>query len=79
MSASDLARALSSAAWAHRASESSESLQQLEALCREAVAHVRRSGYGTVDHIVLNSTLKLIATSTPAIKKLLEDDGWRWL
>lgn len=77
MTSTELARTLSDAALAYRASRDDRSLAQLESLARDAAAHVRRIGRGTVDHIVLASVLKLIADDVPSVQEVLQKDGWR--
>jgi hypothetical protein len=57
MTSAELARHLSDAALAYRAHRNDQTLAQLESLARDAAAHVRRVGEGTVDHIVLSSVL----------------------
>lgn len=78
-SSTELARQLSDAALAYRASHADEALARLESLAREATAHVGRVGEGTVDHIVLSSVLKLIAPDVPSVAQVLHEAGWRWL
>jgi hypothetical protein len=48
-------------------------------LARDAAAHVRRVGGGTVDHIVLSSVLKWIVADVPSVEQALHEAGWRWL
>lgn len=79
MTSTELARCLSDAALAYRAARDDKTLADLEALAREAAAHVRRAGDGTVDHIVLSSVLKLIVPDVPSVEGVLKDAGWRWL
>lgn len=78
-SSTELARQLSDAALAYRASRDDAVLTRLESLAREAAAHVSRVGEGTVDHIVLSSVLKLIAADVPLVAQVLQQAGWRWL
>jgi hypothetical protein len=78
-SSTELARHLSDAALAYRASRDDVALAHLESLVREAAAHVSRVGEGTVDHIVLSSILKLIIADVPSLGQLLQQLGWRWL
>lgn len=79
MTSTELARHLSNAALAYRTSRDDQALAQLESLARDAAAHVRRVGEGTVDHIVLSSILKLIASDVPSVEQALQQAGWRWL
>jgi hypothetical protein len=79
MTSTEFARLLSDAALAHRASGEDRTLAKLESLARDAAAHVRRVGEGTVDHIVLSSILKLIVPDVPSLEQVLQQAGWRWL
>lgn len=79
MTSTELARCLSDAALVYRAARDDKTLAELEALAREAAAHVRRVGNGTVDHIVLSSVLKLIIAEVPSVDHVLKQSGWRWL
>lgn len=79
MTSTELARRLSDAALAYRASRDGRTLAQLESLARDAAAHVTRVGEGTVDHIVLSSVLKLIIADVPSVGEVLEQAGWRRL
>lgn len=78
-SSTELARHLSDAALAYRASRDDATLAHLESLARAAAAHVSRVGEGSVDHIVLSSVLKLIAADVPPVAQVLQQAGWRWL
>ena len=79
MGASELAQELSRAALDFRAGATPEKLTHVEMLARAAAAHVRRAGQDTVDHIVLNSMLSLIAADISHIRKVLDAEGWVWL
>jgi hypothetical protein len=79
MTSTELARRLSDAALAYRASREERTLDELESLAREAAVHVNRVGEGTVDHIVLSSVLKLIVVDFPSVGEVLEQAGWRQL
>ena len=78
MTSTELAKLLSDAAIAHRASKDEQTLAQLESLARQAAEHVRRVGEGTVDHIVLSSVLRLIVADVASVKEVLDREGWRW-
>ncbi|HEX2882793.1 MAG TPA: hypothetical protein VHO25_24910, partial [Polyangiaceae bacterium] len=78
MTSTELARRLSDAVLAFRTSRDQNSLEQLELLARDAAAHVRRFGHGTVDHIVLSAVLRLIVDEVPSVDAVLRTEGWRW-
>jgi hypothetical protein len=48
-------------------------------LVRDAAVHVRRADEGTVDHIILSSTLKSIVSDVPSVTQVLQQEGWCWL
>ena len=79
MTSTELARHLSNASLAYRTSRDDQALAQLQALARDAAAHVTRVGEGTVDHIVLSSILKLIVSDVPSVGQVLQQAGWRLL
>jgi hypothetical protein len=79
MTATELTRRLSDAALTYRTTRDDQALAQLHSLARVAAAHVRRAGEGTVDHIVLSSILKLIASEAPSVGQVLQQAGWHWL
>jgi hypothetical protein len=66
MTSTQMARRLTEAALRYRETGSDAALLELEALARSAAVHVRRAGQGTVDHIVLSGTLRLLlVAATP--------------
>ena len=79
MTATELARHISDAALAYRASHDSAMLARVESLARDAATHVHRIGEGMVDHIILSSVLKLIVVDVPSVAQVLKQAGWRWL
>lgn len=76
--ASELAQCLSDKAFAYETTRDNESLRQLESLTREAVAHVRRVGLGSVDHIILSSVLQRIVVRVASVRDVLQKADWRW-
>jgi hypothetical protein len=78
MRASELAQRLSDTAFVYETTRSKDSLRQLESLTREAAAHVRRIGEGSVDHIILSSVLQLIVVKVVGLRDVLQKAGWRW-
>ncbi|MGQ0506809.1 MAG: hypothetical protein ACT4TC_15975 [Myxococcaceae bacterium] len=79
MTSTELARKLSDAALKVGASRDPQALAELEALARDATAHVRRVGDGSVDHIVLNSMLKPLVDEFSSLDAVLLLAGWRWI
>jgi hypothetical protein len=79
MTSTQMARCLSEAALRYRETGSGAALLELESLARSAAVHVRRAGQGTVDHIVLSGTLRLIVVDVPGLEAVLRESGWSWL
>ena len=79
MTSTQMAQRLSEAALRYRETGSDAALLELEALARSAAVHVGRSGQGTVDHIVLSGTLRLIVVDVPGLEPVLRKSGWSWL
>ena len=78
MTAVTLARQLSEAAVAYQARHDSDALLTLESLVEAAAARVRGAGEGTVDHIVLSGTLRLLVLEMPHLDLVLTKAGWIW-
>jgi len=53
-------------------------LLKLESLVEAAAARVRGAGEGTVDHIVLSGTLRLLVLEMPHLDLVLTKAGWIW-